>query len=121
MPKVMQEQVKKSPSGTRSFSTSTRFNQEMHQENAAGGADPSVDVVANLINHVSNSAAERQGLKFPAPESLPRSENIDERYDSVMKLFTNMLMTAGKLARAQRVCPRSSFGLESADADYSRT
>lgn len=104
MPKVMQEQVKNSPSGTRSFSTSARrFDQDMQQQEPP--ADPSMDIVANMINHVTENAAELQGLKFPAPETLPDSEKFRERYDSVMKLFTNMLMSSGKMARAQRVLP----------------
>lgn len=117
MPKVMQDQVKNSPpSGSRSFSTYTRFAQEMQKQNSAAGAggsaDPSVELVANMITDVSNQAAEKQGLKFPAPESLPASENFRERYDSVLKLFTNMIMTSGKLTRAQRVCsPFSSSTL----------
>lgn len=113
MPKVMQEQVKNTPSGSRSFSTYTKFAQEMMQQNSAaagGGKDPSVELVANMITDVSNETAEKQGLKFPAPDSLPATENFRERYDSVLKLFTNMIMTSGKLTRAQRVCPLSIPG-----------
>lgn len=105
----MQEQVKKSPSGTRSFSTSSRrFDQDMQQQQEPP-ADPSMDMVANMINHVTENAAELQGLKFPAPAALPDSEKFRERYDSVLKLFTNMLMTSGKMARAQRVRSFLSF------------
>ncbi|KAM0122014.1 low-affinity phosphate transporter [Aspergillus fumigatus] len=102
MPKVMQDQLKRS-SGNRSFSTFTRRYQPDLQEQEV--TDPSVAVVANMINQVNQEVAElHPGLKFPAPESLPKTENFRERYDPLLEQFTKLLMRDGKLSKAQKVC-----------------
>ncbi|KAH2570952.1 hypothetical protein KXV99_004975 [Aspergillus fumigatus] len=100
MPKVMQDQLKRS-SGNRSFSTFTRRYQPDLQEQEV--TDPSVAVVANMINQVNQEVAElHPGLKFPAPESLPKTENFRERYDPLLEQFTKLLMRDGKLSKAQK-------------------
>lgn len=118
MPKVMQDQMKKSnpssssgnPSGTRGFSTSVRAGQEMQQPpqhrdgDAESVPDPDAVLVADMISKINGQATALHGLKFPTPESLPPTENFRTRYDSILKSFTNMLMRDGKKARAQRVC-----------------
>lgn len=93
----------KGPSGTRSFSTSTRRTQADVQGDSQ--TEPSAAMVASMISHVNQQAAElNPGLKFPAPESLPRTENFRTRYDTLLDQFTKQLMRDGKLATAQRVC-----------------
>jgi ribosomal protein S7 len=100
MPKVMQDQLKRS-SGNRSFSTFTRrYQPDLQGQDVA---DPSAAVVANMINQVNQEVAElHPGLKFPAPESLPKTENFRERYDSLLEQFTKLLMRDGKLSKAQK-------------------
>ncbi|GIJ84485.1 low-affinity phosphate transporter [Aspergillus pseudoviridinutans] len=100
MPKVMQDQLKRS-SGNRSFSTFTRrYQPDLQGQDLA---DPSAAVVANMINQVNQEVAElHPGLKFPAPESLPKTENFRERYDSLLEQFTKLLMRDGKLSKAQK-------------------
>ncbi|RHZ59384.1 mitochondrial 37S ribosomal protein uS7m, partial [Aspergillus thermomutatus] len=100
MPKVMQDQLKRS-SGTRSFSTfARRYQPDLQGQDLT---DPSAAVVANMINQVNEEVAELQpGLKFPAPESLPKTENFRERYDSLLEQFTKLLMRDGKLSQAQK-------------------
>ncbi|GES61522.1 plasma membrane phosphate transporter Pho87 [Aspergillus terreus] len=101
-PKVMQDQMK-GPSGTRSFSTSTRRRQaDLHGQNA-GFDEQTAAVVANMISHVDQQAAElHPGLKFEAPETLPKTENFRTRYDSLLEQFTKLLMRDGKLSKAQK-------------------
>ncbi|KAF4159971.1 hypothetical protein CNMCM6069_000477 [Aspergillus lentulus] len=100
MPKVMQDQLKRS-SGNRSFSTFTRrYQPDLQGQDLP---DPSVAVVANMINQVNQDVAElHPGLKFPAPESLPKTENFRERYDPLLEQFTKLLMRDGKLSKAQK-------------------
>lgn len=102
----MQDQIK-NPSGSRSFSTSARAGQDIQQNNIpdsdAVSDEQSAALVANMISDVTEQVTELQGLKYPAPESLPSTENHRERYDAVLNTFTHLLMSDGKLARAQRV------------------
>ncbi|RHZ48117.1 hypothetical protein CDV55_101969 [Aspergillus turcosus] len=100
MPKVMQDQLKRS-SGNRSFSTFTRrYQPDLQGQDLT---DPSAAVVANMINQVNQEVAElHPGLKFPAPESLPKTENFRERYDPLLEQFTKLLMRDGKLSKAQK-------------------
>ncbi|KAL5359656.1 SPX domain-containing protein [Aspergillus floccosus] len=101
-PKVMQDQMK-GPSGTRSFSTSTRRRQADLQGQNAGFDDQTAAVVANMISQVDQQAAElHPGLKFEAPETLPKTENFRTRYDSLLEQFTKLLMRDGKLSKAQK-------------------
>lgn len=121
MPKVMQDEANNpnpDPSGTRSFSTSTRRPQvDMHaqsepgaDENAnANASDPSVAMVASMIADATQQGAERtglsltKGLKFPAPEGSAKAQHHRKRYDGVLDQFTKMLMNSGKKARAEKV------------------
>ena len=112
-PKVMQDMMKKQSGGTRSFSTSARRLQEDVQaskDNGGGmgglpGDEASAALVANMISQVDHSAAElHTGLKFSAPEPLPKTENFRTRYEPLLDQFTKLLMQDGKLALAQKVC-----------------
>lgn len=96
--------------GTRSFSTSTRRLQQDLQHGGVGGLGADADqagaaMVANMISQVDHAAAElHTGLKFPAPEPLPKSENFRTRYEPLLEQFTKLLMQDGKLTAAQKVC-----------------
>ena len=105
--------MKKQSGGTRSFSTSARRLQEDVQaskDNGGGmgglpGDEASAALVANMISQVDHSAAElHTGLKFSAPEPMPRTENFRTRYEPLLDQFTKLLMQDGKLALAQKVC-----------------
>lgn len=105
----------KGPSGSRSFSTSTRRSQaDLQNQGGAGFDEQTASVVANMISQVNLKTEElHPGLKFEAPETLPKSENFRKRYDSLLEQFTKLLMRDGKLSMAQKVCIRdlSSGGL----------
>lgn len=102
MPKVMQEQFKKS-GGSRSFSTSARSRQPDVESSL--NHDASAAFLADMIEQVNSQAIERNpGLKFDAPEVPTKTMNFRKRYDSLQEQFTKMLMQDGKLARAQNVC-----------------
>ncbi|KAL4891652.1 SPX domain-containing protein [Aspergillus ambiguus] len=101
-PKVMQDQMK-GPFGTRSFSTSTRRYQGDLQGQNAGFDEQTAAVVANMISQVNHQTEElHPGLKFEAPETLPKTENFRTRYDSLLEQFTKLLMRDGKLSKAQK-------------------
>ncbi|KAL4751236.1 hypothetical protein BDW72DRAFT_95951 [Aspergillus terricola var. indicus] len=107
-PKVFQDQMKK-PSGSRSFSTSTGRSQFEERKGAATNSTPSMseaDQTALLKSMITQVTEETQalmpGLKFPAPESIPRTENFRYRYEPVVEQFTKNLMRDGKLATAQK-------------------
>lgn len=105
--------IKKSPSGSRSFSTSVRRSLDQFQQSQSqqpGAENPSDEVsaamVANMIAEVDHGAAEKlTGLKFPMPEDLPKTENFRTRYEPLLDQFTKLLMEDGKLTRAQNVFP----------------
>ncbi|KAL2868876.1 mitochondrial 37S ribosomal protein uS7m [Aspergillus lucknowensis] len=123
-PKVFQDQLKKGPSGSRSFSTSARPGQgeveaqkdaqkESSSASASGsgsGSDAtsedraSAALVQSMITQVTQEATAMlpPGLKFPAPESLPRTEHYRKRYESVVDQFTKLMMRDGKLSVAQK-------------------
>ncbi|KAI2901198.1 hypothetical protein CBS11852_2597 [Aspergillus niger] len=99
MPKVMQDQMKR-PSGSRSFSTSARRLQPELQGKELD--DASASVVANMISQVNQQATElHPGLKFEAPQNLPKTENFRKRYETIVEQFTKLLMQDGKLSKAQ--------------------
>lgn len=124
MPKVMQDEADNSnpnPSGTRSFSTSTRrpqadmhHNRDLKPEGSA--EDPSVAMVANMISDATQQGAERAGLtlspglKFPAPEEPAKKNHHRKRYDTALDQFTKVLMQDGKKARAEKVSFPQSLG-----------
>ena len=91
-PQVIQHSMKaSSPTGSRSYSTSARRQQE-------------------AMIRFEDSGIETQGHKFGLPE-LPLQSNLNmkHRYDPVVHQVTNLLMRDGKLSVAQRV--RSSVSL----------
>ena len=103
--------MKKQSGGSRSFSTSARRLQDVQ---ASKGDLPSEEasaaLVANMISQVDHGAAEMHtGLKFQAPEALPKTENFRTRYEPLLDQFTKLLMHDGKLALAQKVCLLSNF------------
>jgi hypothetical protein len=105
MPKVMQDQLKKS-GGSRSFSTSAR-SRLPELQNTESQDDISAAVLADMIQQVNEQAAARlpEGLKFDVPvlPAQKKTLNFRKRYDSMQEQFTKMLMQDGKLARAQKV------------------
>jgi hypothetical protein len=118
MPKVMQDELKKS--GTRSFSTSTRSRMpdvdsvQLKSDanlfpNAGEGASPeAAAALASMIEQVQSETVvedENLGLKFEKPvipENL-KTLNFRNRYDTLQDQFTKMMMESGKLTKAQRV------------------
>ncbi|KAL4778943.1 SPX domain-containing protein [Aspergillus varians] len=103
-PKVFQDQINKGPSGSRSFSTSARRGQLEKHVGAGDMSDAEKSaLLESVISQVSQETEELMpGLKFEAPESLPRSENFRHRYEPVVEQFTKNLMKDGKLAAAQK-------------------
>lgn len=60
--------------------------------------------MASMISQVNQQAEEfHDGIKFDPVETLPKTENFRTRYDSLLEQFTKLLMTDGKLSRAQKV------------------
>ncbi|KAL5339052.1 ribosomal protein S7 domain-containing protein [Aspergillus crustosus] len=111
-PKVFQNQVKKGPASSRSFSTSARRGQLENQDQPPSEAEAkaSADLVASMISQATQRGAERlqveepldPNLKFPAPKSLPKTENYRTRYEPIVDQFTKLIMRDGKLALAQK-------------------
>ncbi|KAL4886748.1 ribosomal protein S7 domain-containing protein [Aspergillus karnatakaensis] len=112
-PKVFQNQVKKGPASSRSFSTSSRLGQLESQSQNLPEGDPASDAVsAALVQSMIEQATQHAegltqpdldpGLKFPAPETLPKSENYRTRYEPLLEQFTKLMMRDGKLAIAQK-------------------
>ena len=99
----MQDQIKSS-TGTRSFSTSTRRSQvELHGQGKSFD-EQTAAVMASMISQVNQQAEElHDGIKFDPVETLPKTQNFRTRYDSLLEQFTKLLMTDGKLSRAQKV------------------
>ncbi len=90
-PKVMKEPMQPaSPTGTRSFSTSTRPRQD-------------------ALTSSDDSGLQTTGHKFELP-ALPLAAHmhLKYRYAPVVKQVTNLLMRDGKLSVAQRVRPSVS-------------
>ncbi|KAL2822861.1 putative 30S ribosomal protein S7 [Aspergillus granulosus] len=107
-PKVFQDQIKKAQSGSRSFSTSARRGQLEKQKPSEGANDAAqAAFVQTMIAQVTEEAqaAQRElapGLKYPAPATLPRSENYRTRYEPLLEQFTKMIMRDGKLGIAEK-------------------
>ncbi|KAL4907265.1 hypothetical protein BDW74DRAFT_122420 [Aspergillus multicolor] len=99
-PKVFQNQMNK-PSGSRSFSTSARRTQV--QENKPMSDADNAALLEHMIGQVPEETKPLMpGLKYPAPASLPSTENLRRRYSPVVEQFTKNIMRDGKLARAQK-------------------
>ncbi|KAL4918294.1 ribosomal protein S7 domain-containing protein [Aspergillus aurantiobrunneus] len=107
-PKVFQDQMNKGPgpSGSRSFSTSARRGQLEKQgdDNGAMSEAEQAAMLEAMISQVSQETEQLlpEGLKFEAPETIPRTENFRHRYEPVVEQFTKNLMRDGKLAVAQK-------------------
>jgi hypothetical protein len=119
MPKVMQDQLKKS-GGSRSFSTSARSrmpdvegveprndaNLFASVPGAEGASAEAAAALASMIEQVQSQAVEENpGLKFEqptVPENL-KTLNFRNRYDTLQDQFTKMMMESGKLTKAQKV------------------
>lgn len=107
-PKIMQDMMKKNPSGGRSFSTSIRraLEHERQPQPQPQPDEASAALVANMIAEADLTAAEKvTGLKFALPDEMPKTENFRTRYEPLLEQFTKLLMEDGKLTRAQKVCP----------------
>lgn len=110
-PKVMQDSIKDGtgaanakPSGSRSFSTYARRQQDFSSESASPDFDASM-IPSSEQRAVYAAETTAVGHKFPLPPGrLPRSENHQDkyRYDSVVNQVTNLIMQDGKKAAAQR-------------------
>lgn len=123
MPKIMQDELKKS--GTRSFSTSARsrmpeLNESGSQDQNAipdlpGTPDASADSpgsqsetfssIIQKLQDLPEPVEKNPGLKFDEPV-LPenvKTLNYRNRYDTLQDQFTKMMMRSGKLTRAQNV------------------
>ncbi|KAJ5347525.1 uncharacterized protein N7506_000778 [Penicillium brevicompactum] len=105
MPKVMQDELKKS--GTRSFSTSARSRMPEVDGLVPGSGGPSPEAaaaLASMIEQVQSQAVENPGLKFDqpiVPQDL-KTLNYRNRYDTLQDQFTKLLMEDGKLTKAQK-------------------
>ena len=93
-PKVIKEDIKSSnPTGSRSYSTTTRRNAEV--------AAMDSNFPAGLPDAVKSGVGHKFGL--PDVKAMPRTQHLKRRYDPVVDQVTKMLMRHGKLASAQRV------------------
>lgn len=95
-PDVLKQDIKnKSPSGTRSYSTSATRS-------------ASVELVQFEATQAVGLEYPDAGLghKFPLPDvsRWTKQNHLKHRYDPVLAQFTNMIMRHGKLSKAQRVC-----------------
>jgi small subunit ribosomal protein S7 len=96
----------KTPSGSRSFSTSARRNSlELQPRSGSGGPPP--DTAQFQGTRIVGLEYPDAGLghKFPIPDlkSLGKAINFKKRYDPVVEQVTRSLMRDGKLSRAQKV------------------
>lgn len=101
----MQDMMKK-PSGSRSFSTSTRHLEDLQKKNTKPD-DASASLVADMVANVDFQAAELAGLKFSPPKPLAKTDNFRSRYEPLLEQFTKLLMEDGKLSLAQKVYTQS--------------
>ncbi|KAH0168382.1 ribosomal protein S7, partial [Aureobasidium melanogenum] len=95
------------PSGTRSFSTYARRNQELSEHNDNPFDDALIANTNFSAQELSGPAtpvtAAPVGHKFGLPAlPLPSNAHKDYRYDPVVRQFTNLMMQHGKLSVAQR-------------------
>ncbi|OCK81200.1 ribosomal protein S7 [Lepidopterella palustris CBS 459.81] len=87
LPKVMQDSLKSTPKGFRSFSTTASRSQGMGLEESGPPPPPPI----------------MPGIKFSLPTlPIPSDAHLKYRYDPVVKQVTNLLMRHGKLSVAQR-------------------
>nr|POE47129.1 nmra-like family domain-containing protein 1 [Quercus suber] len=109
-PEVMKASINKDskpPTGSRSFSTLARRQQEHHFDSLSSSLDPSMlPSAAQMASYSlgdSGLPTSPSGYKFPLPPSpLPANSNIKTRQEPIVLQFTNSLMRHGKKATAQR-------------------
>ena len=107
MPKVMQDELKKS--GTRSFSTSARSRIPEIESSVPGPEGASAEATAALADMIRQAQSplveENLDLKFDEP-ILPqniKTLSYRQRYDTLQEQFTKQMMVDGKLTKAQKV------------------
>nr|POE74702.1 37s ribosomal protein s7, mitochondrial [Quercus suber] len=109
-PQIMKDSIKKDtkpPTGTRSFSTLARRQQEHLLDSPSSNLDPSMLPSAAQMASYSLSSSDLpvspSGHKFPLPTApFPATINIKTRQEPIVLQFTNSLMRHGKKATAQR-------------------
>ncbi|CAG7923630.1 unnamed protein product [Penicillium olsonii] len=106
MPKVMQDELKKS--GTRSFSTSARSRIPEIESSVPGPEGASAEATAALADMIRQAQSplveENLDLKFDEP-ILPqniKTLSYRQRYDTLQEQFTKQMMVDGKLTKAQK-------------------
>jgi hypothetical protein len=115
-PEVMKQDMQnnatsttKSPSNSRSFSTSTRRNSLELRSTPSSEIPPpsSAEMVQFQESRIIGLEYPDAGFghKFPIPDlkSLGKAVNFKKRYDPVVEQVTRSLMKDGKLSRAQKV------------------
>lgn len=107
MPKVMQDELKKS--GKRSFSTSARSRMPEVDGVVPNADGPSAEAAAALAEMIKQAQSpvveENPGLKFDEPvvPQNVKTLNYRNRYDTLQEQFTKLMMMDGKLTKAQKV------------------
>ncbi|CAG8925640.1 unnamed protein product [Penicillium salamii] len=106
MPKVMQDELKKS--GKRSFSTSARSRMPEVDGVVPNADGPSAEAAAALAEMIKQAQSpvveENPGLKFDEPvvPQNVKTLNYRNRYDTLQEQFTKLMMMDGKLTKAQK-------------------
>lgn len=102
-PEVLQQQVNKKPSGTRSFSTFSRRRLELQSSPSPSDVDPAIFARLSMDEQpaLPTNTPDRPALKFPAPP-VESVVNKSEREDPLVEQLTNLMMRHGKKATAQR-------------------
>ena len=92
------------PSGTRSFSTTARRNDQQQQE-VVPSQTPEVVAFEGTKAVGLEYPDAGFGHKFPLPAlgRFTKQDNFRTRYDPIVEQFTKLLMEDGKLSRAQKV------------------
>lgn len=112
-PKVMQDSIKDGtgaanakPSGSRSFSTYARRQQDLSTQSGSPEFDASmIPSSEQRAVYAAETAVPALGHKFPLPaRPIGAHDNHQDkyRYDSVVNQVTNLIMQDGKKAAAQR-------------------
>ena len=97
----------KTPSGSRSFSSSARRNSlELRSAPSSDLPPPDVAQFRGTKGVGLEDPDPGLGHKFPIPDLKPLGQavNFKKRYDPVVEQVTRSLMKDGKLSRAQKVC-----------------
>ncbi|KAF3482873.1 uncharacterized protein GIQ15_02197 [Arthroderma uncinatum] len=128
MPKVLRDELASSQSGSgskRSFSTSSRRQDEQKEVKDMSSTDPSVATVANMLaasnrgESVEVGQGIPEGFKFEPPTlPLPPNERVNRRYEPLVEQFTKLMMKDGKLSLAQKHMARILEHLRTASAPH---